>query len=438
MLTGGPHFAASVSGPDMPNGAPTSTALTIEQKGDGAIVCLHGSTDVPLQLRTWSPWVQLTLRGGLLTRVAGQVRFLLLSAAPHLELFMSAVHYAPAAPPFPISTPWHLARDLERSLGSYGTLGMIEEHKALDNDRISEADFLVQCDDTWREREAMLFNEIDRADARFVFTLFDTPDRVQHMFWRYRDVGHASNAHYTRDVEHQHAITTQYERCDQILGRVLSRSGPDDLVIAVSDHGFTNFRRGMNLNRWLLDNGWLVLKRPVEFGTESDSLLREVDWSRTRAYALGLGSVYVNQCDREREGCVDPDDAPRVAKDLARQLTGAIDVEAQAVAVEAVAVSREIYSGERVNFAPDLTVGFAEGYRASWATGLGGIGQTVFEENERRWSGDHIVNPQRVPGVMACSQSVRLADPNLADFAPTILAALGAPPAAEHQGRSML
>ena len=79
------------------------------------------------------------------------------------------------------------------------------------------------------------------------------------------------------------AITGGYK----ILERVdLDRT----LVVVLSDHGFTSFRRGVNLNRWLLDHGYLVLKEGCDGSSE---WLQDVDWSRTRAYAVGLVGIGV-------------------------------------------------------------------------------------------------------------------------------------------------
>ena len=77
-------------------------------------------------------------------------------------------------------------------------------------------------------------------------------------------------------------------------------------LFVLSDHGFTSFERGVDLNAWLLQNGYLALK---EGAAGTSSYLKDVDWSRTRAYTFGLAGVYINQKGREAEGIVDPGEA---------------------------------------------------------------------------------------------------------------------------------
>jgi bisphosphoglycerate-independent phosphoglycerate mutase (AlkP superfamily) len=78
-----------------------------------------------------------------------------------------------------------------------------------------------------------------------------------------------------------------------------------------------------------------------------------------------------------------------------------------------------------VDEAPDLVVGFAAGYRASWTTALGGIPESLFEDNVKKWGGDHIIDPSLVPGVLFMNRPFDGGAARLADLAPTILQALG-------------
>ena len=43
-------------------------------------------------------------------------------------------------------------------------------------------------------------------------------------------------------------------------GRVRERLRDGDVLMVISDHGFNSFRRGVNLNQWLLREGYLTLK----------------------------------------------------------------------------------------------------------------------------------------------------------------------------------
>ncbi len=385
----------------------------------------------------WSDWVRLKFRLGMLQSVSGMQRFLLVRTDPVLELYASPVNYDPDAPPFPISSPWEYATELRREIGAFYTTGMVEDHTALSNGRIDEAAYLAQCDLVFQEREAMLRVELERMREGFLFCLFDTPDRIQHMFWRFLEPGHPANR--GEDVgEYRHVIADYYRRCDAMLGRVLERLGDDDFLIVLSDHGFNTFQRGVHVNAWLHANGLLALRSGMEIGAESPDLLQAIDWDRTKAYALGLGGIYLNLADREANGTVQAHDAEPLARAIRSGLAGLVDTERGQVAVRSVSLREEVYSGPYAAESPDLMVNFAAGYRASWSTATGGVGKGLFEDNVKRWSGDHIIDPSLVPGVLFMNQPFLEADPHLVDLAPTILASFGLEPGEQMEGRALL
>jgi predicted AlkP superfamily phosphohydrolase/phosphomutase len=209
-------------------------------------------------------------------------------------------------------------------------------------------------------------------------------------------------------------------------------------VVVLSDHGFTSFQRGVHLNTWLHDHGFLALAPGVRPGDDAGDLLRHVDWGRTQAYALGLGSVYLNVRGREAQGIVAAADAGRVGREIAAGLTGLRDEARGRVAVRGVSAREDVYRGPYAGEAPDLVVRFAPGYRVSWATALGGVPSGHVEDNVKRWGGDHIVDPTLVPGVLFMNRPFDGADAGLVDLAPTILAALGVPKGGAMEGASLL
>ncbi len=356
---------------------------------------------------------------------------------------------------------------------------MAEDHGGLNNGRLSEAAFLDQCATVRAERSAMMRYELARHDAGLFFVLFDTPDRVQHMFWRYGEPEHPANRHHEREPGMDDAIRSEYRGCDEIVGQVLEHADDDTLVLVASDHGFTGFQREvhLHLNRWLHQNGFLALRNDAApgdtvpgdsggsdgpgrapggtvgraRGDESDRALGSaaggtgdggeafagVDWSRTRAYALGLAGIYLNRAGREAEGIVEEDDARSVAAEIARTLAGLADPERGAVAVRRVVPREDAYRGPWLEGAPDLLVNTAPGYRISSATALGGLPAALFSDNEKRWSGDHVVDPAAVPGILFSNRPIAAAGPHIIDLAPTILAALGVPAPDGLEGRTI-
>ncbi len=406
-------------------------AVTLRSEGRPAALVLNEGV--------WSDWLAVKFKAGLLQSIAGVVRFLLVRMEPELEIYASPVNYDPTAPAFPISHPWEYSTELSKAMGTYYTAGMVEDHTGLSNERFSEEAYLAQCDSVMRERERMLQLEMDRFREGFLYCLFDTPDRVQHMFWRFGEAGHPANREDdARRREMAAVIREHYRTCDAVIGRVLEQIGNDALLIVLSDHGFNSFQRGVHLNAWLLQNGYLTLKGGVSPGHEAGEFFKHVDWGRTRAYALGIGSVYLNVKGREAEGVVDPAQSDALATEIAACLTGLSDPSRNAQAVRTVATKRAIYSGAYADEAPDLVVGFAAGYRASWTTALGGIPAELFEDNVKKWGGDHIIDPALVPGVLFMNRPFDGASARLVDLAPTVLGALCGSAHRSMEGRSLV
>ncbi len=411
-----------------------AAARTVTLRSEGA----GRPGSVVLKEGVWSEWLSVKFKAGLLQSVAGVVRFLLVRLDPELEIYASPVNFDPTAPLFPIAHPWEYSTELARALGSYYTTGMVEDHTGLSNERFSEEAYLAQCDDVMRERERMLHLELDRLHEGFLFCLFDTPDRVQHMFWRFGEEEHPANREGAdRRREMAGVIRRHYRACDDVVGRVLDRVGDDTLVIAMSDHGFNSFQRGVHLNAWLQQNGYLALKDGVHAGEEAGEFFKNVDWGRTSAYALGIGSVYLNVRGRESEGIVDASDAETLARQIGDRLTSLVDAERGTPAVRGARTRREVYSGAYADESPDLVVGFAAGYRASWTTALGGIPAQLFENNVKKWGGDHIIDPALVPGVLFMNRPFDGAQARLVDLAPTILGALGVTAPSIMEGRNL-
>ena len=368
---------AHVVGPRNPKDRSDSRfPIALEPNPDAGTVVLRSAgspRELVLEPGRWSGWLRVKFKLGMLQTVKGMVRFLLLRAGPdRLELYASPVNFDPDTPLFPISHPDLYAGDLLREIGPYHSTGMVEDHAALTNERIDEAAFLAQCDDAWREREAMLDRELDRLDSGLLYCLFDTPDRVQHMFWRFREPDHPANRGRPAAPEFAGAIADAYRRSDAAVGRALEAADDRTLVIALSDHGFNSFRRGVNLNTWLYEHGLLSLVPGERPSDEPGVMMRHIDWSKTRAYALGLTGIYLNLHAREGRGIVPPDEAEALKAEIARGLSGLADPESGgAVAVRGVLPRERAFSGPFVSEAPDLVVHYGAGYRVSWGASLG-------------------------------------------------------------------
>jgi len=371
--------------------------------GTVQIRSLQEAVEALIEVGRWSPWVHVRFKHGVLQTVRGLVRFYLADVSP-LSLFVSAIHFDPDLPLFPISHPWDYSAELRREIGPFATLGLPEEHNGLINGRIDEDAFLAQCLDLMHERRAMMHFELARHDRGLFFCLFDTPDRVQHMFWRFREAGHPANHGELPPPEMADVIEDYYRKCDDIVGEALAYASDDTLVVVLSDH----------------------------------DLLKQVDWGRTRAYALGMAGLYLNLAGREGEGIVSSVAAPPLADEIAARLVGFRDTDRGEVAVRAVLPRDRVYKGPFLNDAPDLLVGYARGYRVASATVMGHVGADLVKDNIRPWSGDHVVDPVSVPGILFMNAPFRGEGAHLIDLAPSILGALDAPPSEDMEGVSLI
>ena len=133
-----------------------------------------------------------------------------------MEFYVSAVNFDPAAPLFPVSSPAEYAREISEKLGLFSTLGMAEDHNGLNNGRLDESGYLAQCELVLEEREKLMRFELERFNEGLFFILFDTPDRVQHMMWRFRDREHPGFEH-DLSADFSQCIEQHYHRCDRIL-----------------------------------------------------------------------------------------------------------------------------------------------------------------------------------------------------------------------------
>ncbi|MDT8409461.1 MAG: alkaline phosphatase family protein, partial [Wenzhouxiangellaceae bacterium] len=267
---------------------------------------------------------------------------------------------------------------------------------SLNEEHISDAAWLEMEKTILAEREAMWFDTLDRNDSELVVGVFVQTDRVSHMFYRGLDPEHPR--HEDTLPEHRDSIEWIYTEADRILGETMQRLGPDDELMVISDHGFSPFRKAVHLNRWLVDNGYLVLD---DDESESDVVFASVDWSRSQAYALGLNGLFINRAGREAQGSVAPADVAAIKREISERLENWADEASGEAVVRRVFDGLEIYPGAEDNDeAPDLVVGYQRGYRASWQTTLGAVPGALMEPNAQKWSGDHCIDPALVPGVL--------------------------------------
>jgi len=419
-------FAGEIEGPGdtFREGSPTLRIAFQITRRNGAFEMRLAGGSVRLTPGEYTGWQRLRFRTAIGASASGMVRFLVTETDPEFSLYMTPIQIDPERPALPISHPPYYAAYLANLLGTYATVGMAEDTWALNEGAIDEDAFLRQSWDIFAERERMFLNALENTRRGVVACVFDTSDRLQHMF--YRRLGTADR--------HAGAIEEMYRRMDALVGRAMEFAHDGTGFFVLSDHGFCAFRRGVNLNAWLRDNGYLHLHNGDR---ESGSFFAGIDWNRTRAYALGLGGFYLNLKGREAQGIVETGAAEHLKAEIAGKLAGLRDDDG-ATPIRNVYPTASLYRGPYLDAAPDFIVGYNEGYRCSWEGAVGKVSAHVIEDNPKAWSGDHCVDPVLVPGVLFSNRKIGAADPGIEDLAPTALRLFGVAPPAWMEGSALV
>ncbi|MBK9049689.1 MAG: alkaline phosphatase family protein [Chloroflexi bacterium] len=356
--------------------------LELQLKDNQSATCRLGRQVLELTLGQWSPVIELAFKSGWFFAVKVVTRLILTQIQGEVRLYCLPLQIHPLASPWHYATPRPFIQRLWRQFGPFLTLGWPQDTVGLEDGCISDEQFLALCQHIFTTREAIFLHLLDEYREGILAGVFDSLDRIQHMFW-----------HSRPDV-----IEGWYERLDGLVGKVQQRlttkgKGQPRLMV-VSDHGFGPFEQKVHLNRWLKDEGFLA----AATATSRDNFT-SVNWADTQAYALGLNSLYLNQVGREGQGAVSPAAVPQLVADVRQKLLAWRGRDHQPV-VQQVWTRTEAYTGPLADYGPDLLIGYTPGYRASAETGLGGWGAQPLEPNQDHWHGDHCFAPDAVPGVL--------------------------------------
>jgi predicted AlkP superfamily phosphohydrolase/phosphomutase len=380
-----------------------------------------GDEERVLKAGEWSDWVPIRLDLLPTQTVRAIARFYLRRVRPDFGLYVTPLDLDPMDPAMPISTPGSFAADLARSTGRFYTQGMPEDTKAYQAGVFSTEEFLAQArlagEEVFRQYRHML----PRFTGGLLFYYFGNGDQVSHMMWRAMDPGHP--AWRPSDARWADVVPRLYQEFDRIVGETFAAMTPTTTLVVMSDHGFVSWRRVFHLNAWLRDHGYLALRDPARHA--DPGFFGNVDWSRTRAYGLGLNGLYVSLAGRERQGIVSPAEREQLIGEISAKLLSTTDPKTGRPAVTK-AFRREQYRDRgHLEVGPDLIVGYAGGTRGSNESALGAIAEDVFADNTEPWSGDHCMDPDAVPGVLFTSRALKKPVARLDELAGAILAEFG-------------
>jgi len=422
-----------IPGPNSPlDGLVLELPLAFRADGGGGLEINVAGETCTVAERTYTPWMRLAFKAAPGVKLNGIVRFYPTHIGDEVGLYMTPIHIDPEKPAMPLSHPSFYSIYLAKLLGPYGTLGLAEDTWALNERILDEKGFIDQAYLLHDERKKMWFHTLDRLRDGMACIVFDLSDRLQHMFFRYLDTDHPANR--GKDTsEYKDAVYEMYREMDDLVGKTLEYVDDKTALFVMSDHGFKQFRRGVNVNSWLRDQGMLVTLDEAGEG----EYLSSADWPKTRAYSIGLDGIYINLEGRERDGAVSAAEFEAVKKQIVDGLMELRDDDGSP-AVNHVYDVKNDFTGPYRNEGPDLIVGFSEGYRVSWDCAKGTITGHVFEDNTKSWSGDHCIDPVLVPGVLYSNWKLSEQDPRLMDLGPTVLDVFGVDIPGYMVGKSVL
>jgi predicted AlkP superfamily phosphohydrolase/phosphomutase len=380
-----------------------------------------GDEERVLKVGEWTDWVPIDLDLVPTQSVPVIARFYLKEVRPVFGMYVSPLNLDPMSPAMPISTPESFASELAAATGRFYTQGMPEDTKAFKEGVFTPQEFERQARLAGEEVERQYAYVLDRFEDGLLFYYFGNGDQIAHMMWRAMDPGHP--AYKAADQPFEAVVRKVYEQFDAIVGHTLPRVEAGATLFVMSDHGFTSWRRAFHLNTWLKEQGYLTLADPTL--QHDPGLYMNVDWSRTRAYGLGLNGLYVNVAGREKDGIVPPEEREALAREIAAKLLAAVDPKTGERAVTAVLRREEYRDRGHLEVGPDLVVGYAKGMRGSNESALGTIGPEVVTDNTEEWSGDHCMDPETVPGVLFSSRPLKRPAAKLEELAAAILAEFG-------------
>ena len=413
--------------------------IKADRKAHKVSIDLPNGETITLAENTWSEWIEWEFEVTDKFTVHGISRIHVLEAGEQVRMYMTCLQYHPKHPYVRFSTPEGYSGELADRYGLYKTIGWIYDTHALRQDALTEDLFLDDVRKTMAWRETLTLDEIDRGKFNLLLSAWTGTDRVAHLFWRFRDPKHPA---YTEDgaVKYGRAVEETYIKMDRIVGKAMDKLAPDDLLIVMSDHGFHSYRMGFNINTWLIRNGYLAVEGQDDPATafNDQPFLRGYDWSKSVAYSLGLGSVYLNIKGREGEGIVDPADAAALRVEIREKLVTVTDPDTGDNVFRAVYTREEAYEGGDDNDAPDIELGYNEGYQSTKSAAKGAAPNDVFEPNTDKWSGEHAASDvDFTPGIFFCNRPVD-GDPSLIDLGVTALEYLELAVPEDFEGKGLL
>lgn len=417
--------------------AEVPVTIQADRAGKKVTITVEGKSAV-LGQGEWSPWFEWTFALSPKYTVRAISQFHLVEGGTPIRLYMTCLQIHPREPMMPISEPAQYAAELADRYGLYKTVGWAHDTKALQQNDMTEDMFLDDAKRTVAWNEKLTLDEMDRGNFDLLLSGWTATDRISHLFWAYRDPQHPL---YTAEkaAKYGRVVETAYMQADGIVGEVSKRLKDNDLLLVMSDHGFHSFRYGFSVNTWLAQNGYLAIKGQSGAAANftDTKYLQGYDWSRTKAYGLGLGMIFLNLQGREGKGIVDPKDAPALLEEIKNKLLAVTDPKTGNKIFGDIFVTLDA-RGESAVDAPDLQLGYADGYQTAKASASGAAPKDIFEANTDKWSGEHASSDVKsTPGILFSNKKLP-EGASLLDLGVTTLRYLGVKAPSALEGKPLL
>lgn len=391
--------------------------------------------DLILKKGEWTQWIPVEFKLlPLFAYVHGMIRFYVQNVHPYLRLYVSPINVDPKHPDSPLSNPSTYSQQLSDRLGRFYTQGFPEDTKALSHNIFSDDEFLIQSKTVFDERLKAFDYLLNRFNEGLFFFYFSSIDQNSHMLLRTMNPTHPL---YDPNASPQvkNAVPDMYKAMDEVLGKTLAKMDNRSTLFILSDHGFSPFIREFNVSTWLVENGFTAVTDKNRY--HKSIFFDYVDWQRTKAYVIGINSIYINIDGREMHGSVLPSERDKIVAEIIHKLRKVKDPQTGKRVIVNAYDTKEIYSGPQLNLAPDIVIGYDKGYRISDSSVLGKFPKEIFSNRTDKWSSDHCMHPDIVPGVLLCNREIKKNAPGLWDLAPSILERFGFPAHPLMNGKSI-
>ncbi len=414
--------------------------ISVDKTAKKIKILLPDQKNIQIEQGNWSDWIEWEFPVTEKYSVKAISKFYVKKVDDEINIYMTCLQFHPQYPYIPFTNPAKYSAELAERYGLYKTIGWNYDTHALRQDVLTEDVFLDDVRKTMTWHEKLMLDELNKEDGwKLLMTMWMATDRVAHLFWRYRDPQHPEFDEKKAKV-YKESLEETYQIMDRIIGNTLKSIREEDWLIIMSDHGFNTYRRGFNLGTWLIREGYLVVEgqNNPETAYNDQAFLLGYDWNKSKAYALGLGSIYLNMEGRERNGIVKKEQSKELREEIKKKLLDVKDPQTGKPVISNV-YSCEDFSGNEVENAPDLILGYYEGYQSTKATAKGSAPQSLFEDNKDKWSGDHVATDFKlIPGMFVSNKNISTQAPHIQDLGVSILSYLNLNVPPDLQGKNII